>query len=818
MTAVFDDIRVLDLSSGPVGGIATMVLADFGAEVVKLERPGGDPLRSLAAAPMWLRGKRSIEADLKTDAGRARLLELSRNADVVVTTLRPGNAERLGADYSALAAHNPRLIYCSITGFGPRGPYADYPAYEGVVAAKSGRMQGFTGQRTREGPGFAAVPVGAHAASQGAVHGIAAALIERERCGRGQIVETSLLQGMLPFDLLQLLLTQLHEREPDTFPDILVIGGGMPTLNYHPVMAADGRWIQLGNLLEHLFYAFMDAADLTELFAEEQWQGGQAEWSEQAVEEMRDRILERMQERSAEEWMQIFRASGNVAAEIFTPTNDALDNLDMQANGDVITLEDPQLGPVRQLGPIAQLDQTPAQIARPAPAVGEANGLHWPSRNGASATPPNSAQPSDQPNGKPLDGITILEFATIIATPIGVSMLADLGARVIKVEPIGGDPFRGMGGGPLTGLLAAKTNAAKESICVDLKSEAGQAIVADLIKNAHAIVHNYRPGVPERLGIGYETARALRPDIVWVSANGYGADSPGARRPSAHPVPGAAVGGALYQAGAAMPPAACEGLDEIREASRQLMRANEANPDPNTGVLVASATLLGLYAQQRYGIGQRIFVNMLAANAYANADDFVAYDGKPPRRQVDAELYGLSALYRLYPTAQGWVFLAAPTDTEWRTFAQIAAPALADDPRFADAPSRDAHDAELADALTAVFAARSAAEWEALLTPHRIGCVAADAHSAGQFFAHDDHIEANGFAPHATHQRHGNLRRWGPLTVCAGGRTDYAPGVLAGAETNAILQEIGRTTAEIATLRANTTVWSEPVHRQPLST
>ena len=810
MTAVFEGIRVLDLSSGPVGGVATMVLADFGAEVVKLERPGGDPLRSLAAAPMWLRGKRSVEADLKTEDGRARLLELSREADVVVSTLRPGNAERLGADYAALAADNPRLIYCSITGFGPRGPYADYPAYEGVVAAKSGRMQGFTGQRKREGPGFAAVPVGSHAASQGAVHGIAAALIERERCGRGQIVETSLLQGMLPFDLLQLLLTQLHEREPDIYPDILVIGGGMPTLNYHPVMAADGRWIQLGNLLEHLFYAFMDAADLTELFAEEQWQRSQAEWSEAALEEMRDRILERMQERSAEEWMEIFRASGNVAAEIFTPTNDALDNLDMQANGDVITIEDPCVGPVRQLGPVGHFDETPAEITRPAPAVGEADGYRWESRNGASITPPNGAQPS----GKPLDGITVLEFATIIATPIGVSMLADLGARVIKVEPIGGDPFRGMGGGPLTGMLAAKTNAAKESICVDLKSEAGQAIVADLIKDAHAIVHNYRPGVPERLGIGYETARALRPDIVWVSANGYGANSPGARRPSAHPVPGAAVGGALYQAGAAMPPAACEGLDEIREASRQLMRANEANPDPNTGVLVASATLLGLYAQRRYGIGQRIFVNMLAANAYANADDFVGYEGKPSRRQVDAELYGLSALYRLYPTAEGWVFLAAPTDAEWTAFCQIAAPELADDPRFADSESRGAHDAELAVALTAVFAARPAAEWEALLTPHRIGCVAADAQTPGQFFAHDAHIQQNGFAPHATHQRHGNLRRWGPLTTCAGGRDDYAPGVLAGAETDAILQEIGRTDAEVATLRASGTVWSEPVQLQ----
>jgi len=95
------------------------------------------------------------------------------------------------------------------------------------------------------------------------VQGILAALIERQRCGLGQIVETSLLQGLMPFDLLLLLLTQLTEREPEVYPQVFNIGGGMPTLNYHPVMTRDGRWIQLGNLLEHLFYAFMDAADLT---------------------------------------------------------------------------------------------------------------------------------------------------------------------------------------------------------------------------------------------------------------------------------------------------------------------------------------------------------------------------------------------------------------------------------------------------------------------------------------------------------------------------------------------------------------------------
>ena len=801
-----EGIRVVDLSSGPVGGVASMVLADFGAAVLKVEPPGGDSRRAHAAAPMWLRGKRSICLDLDEIRDRRRFRAYAADADVVITSCRPGAAAALGADFDSLQRINKGLIYCSITGFGPEGPYAGYPADEGVVAAKSGRMLGFSGQRQRPGPAYAAVPVASHAASQGAVHGILAALIERGRCGRGQIVETSLLQGMMPFDLIQLTLQQLHEREPDVYPGAFAIGGGMPTLNYHPVMTADGRWIQLGNLLEHLFYAFLDAAGLAPLLAEEKWMGGQAEWTEDAVEEMRDRILMRMQERPAGEWMDIFRESGNVAAEIFVSTEDAVDGSEMIANGDVAVIDDPELGEVRQLGPVAHLRSTPAKIARPAPAAGEDEGFKWPKRKPIFPSPK-----AHRPSGKPLEGITILEFATIIATPIGVSMLADLGARVIKVEPIGGDPFRSMGAGPLVGLLAAKMNAGKESICIDLKSEQGQEIVADLIKNADAIVHNYRPGVPERLGIGYETADSLRPGIVWVSANGYGPDSPGARRPSAHPVPGAAVGGALRQAGAAMPPQRCESIAEIREAARQLMRANEANPDPNTGVCVATAALLGLWVQQRHGIGQQIFVNMLAANAYANSDDFVKYDGKPAAPQVDAELHGLSAACRLYETAEGWIFFAAQTNPEWQAFCSAAAPELASDPRFANSASRAEHDNALRILLARQFQERTADEWEQLLAPQYIACVRADARTAGQFFSHDEHVLANDFTPIAHHQRLGPLRRWGPLTRCATRRTDYGPGVLAGAETDAILQEIGRAD-QIAALRSSSVVWSEPVH------
>ena len=191
MSGPFEAIRVIDLSSGQAGGVATMVLADFGADVIKVEPPGGDPRRDEAAAPMWLRGKRSVELDLAALAGRAQLHGRVRGADVVVASYAPGDAEPFGADYATLSALNGGHVYCSITGWGPRGPYARCPADERLVAAKSGRLQAFAGVVRRDGPAFEAVRVGTHVASQSAIAGILGALLVRDRLGAGQLVETS---------------------------------------------------------------------------------------------------------------------------------------------------------------------------------------------------------------------------------------------------------------------------------------------------------------------------------------------------------------------------------------------------------------------------------------------------------------------------------------------------------------------------------------------------------------------------------------------------------------------------------------------------
>ncbi|MQA00856.1 MAG: hypothetical protein GEU80_16300 [Dehalococcoidia bacterium] len=803
MGGICDDLRVIELSSGAAGGLATMVLADFGADVIKVEPPDGDPARDEPAAPMWLRGKRSVVLDLGERAGRERLRALTRGADVVVASYVPGDAEEVGADYDTLRAENAGLIYCSITAWGPRGRYARYPTDERVVAAKSGRMQAFSGISQREGPSFTAVRTGTHAAAQSAVFGILAAAFAREQTGEGQLVETSLLQATFPYDLNTLLRTQLQRRFPELLandPYAALTLQSMPTLGYQPLRGSDGRWIQMANLLEHLFLASLEALELTaEVLGNPRYSGVPRLADREAMEEVRNMMLERARQLPTDELMRRFRENPNVAADLVGTAQAALEHADLLANEEVVDVDHPRLGSIRQLGLLARLTETPGQVGTRAPEVGADTDavLAEPARTPSVPPTANGRRPRH-----PLEGITVLEFATIIATPLAGSVLADVGARVIKVEPVrGGDPMRGMGVGLGAHFVAAKTTAGKESICLNLKSEQGMAVVRDLVARADVILHNYRPGVPERLGIGYEQAREVRPDIIWVSANGYGPAGPGARRPSAHPVPGAVNGGALLQSGAAWPPPV-DSIDDLREASRRFFRANEANPDPNTAMAIASATLLGLQARRRTSKGQRIFVSMLGANAYANFDDFLSYEGKRPRSELDPELRGTEPTYRLYRAADGWVFLDARGDDDWRRFcALVERPGLASDVRFATAAERQANGAALGEALDALFGTRPALEWEHLLVRAGVACVEASSSPAGAFFVDDEHMAANGFAPLADHALWGEYQRWGATVKFSGTPERCGPGVLAGQNTDALLRELGRSEAEVAALR-----------------
>ena len=220
------------------------MLSDFGADVIKVERPGGDRFRAMASSPFWLRGKRSVEIDLGTTDGRSDARSLALAADVVVVSGSPSRLAAWGLDAS-LRADAPHLVHCVISGWGTSGPYAEIPGYEGVVAAKFGRMAAFDVQLDQDRPVYTAVQVGTHIASQAAVQGIIAALYQREQTGVGAAVESSLVQAMTPFDLVDALSRQIAERDDRSFTPLRRVSP-MPTLNYHPLRTKDGAWIQIG--------------------------------------------------------------------------------------------------------------------------------------------------------------------------------------------------------------------------------------------------------------------------------------------------------------------------------------------------------------------------------------------------------------------------------------------------------------------------------------------------------------------------------------------------------------------------------------------
>lgn len=795
MPNALDGIRILDLTTGPAGGIATMILADFGAEVITIEHPTRDPFISLPSARMWRRGKHIVPLDLNSADDIYLFHELCDGADVLVCTWRPNALTEKGLDFETLHEHHPHLIFCHITGFGRTGPKANYPGYEHIVAACTGRMQLFTGLTNRNGPVFSALQVGIHSCAQSATTGILAALFERGDDGEGRLVETSLLQGLLAYEQGGMIRSQLPERfagfDISTVMRPVPDGGPpMPPIYYHPAQASDRRWMQFGNLLPHLFDNFLRVTDLLEVLTDPDFNAGQMVLPPKKLDAFRDRMLRRIQQRSSEEWMTKIIADGGSAATTYQTTQDALVDPDIVENGHVIKRPDGSI----QLGPVARLARSPA-VPGPDAVYDNTLASEWHSTPRSAPTRVKSEEP-------PLSGLRVLEIATVIAAPLGTSFLADMGADVIKIEQVGGDPYRGSRGGS----GSARVNAGKRSVSLNLKSESGREIVRNLIRDTDVLIHNFRPGVPERLGIGYEQANQINSKIVYLQCNGYGPDGPGAHRPCTHPIPGAAIGGVLYQLGEQVP----EELQDMKGLhlwSRRLMRANEVNPDPNTAVVLTTAVLLGLNSRQCNGEGQQVFIDMLGANAYANFDDFLSYPGKPPRTKLDEGLHGLSATYRLYPCdGAQWVFLALTNEIERRRFVDALLEAGIEAPTI---EVLTAGGKPASESLMELFSTEDANFWEDLLASNGIGCVRADTSPPDEFWLHDAQPHALGLCPEIKHPTWGNYRRHGPSVLFDGNRPNLGSPPFAGEHNGEVLAEYGYDENDIERLRAEGVLWSE---------
>ena len=284
MAGIFEGIRVVDLTQGMAGGLATMIFADYGAEVIRLEPPGGDPMWEHPAYLLWQRGKKSVAPDWESEADRAQVRRLVQGADIFLESLRPGRVAALGLGYESLSAVNPALIYHSLAPFGQIGPYKDFKLSDGVVNAKSGRMRDQIGwQKMR--PTFRAINDISYHTAMFTVQAIAAALRVRTETGRGQRLEGSLLSGAtapnnnwrlfegqgIPEDLYPgelskedvargILTADRHESDPETANP----GQICP-------QTKDGRWIMHSHIQQDLFEAWIDAIGFSWIWEDDRY-------------------------------------------------------------------------------------------------------------------------------------------------------------------------------------------------------------------------------------------------------------------------------------------------------------------------------------------------------------------------------------------------------------------------------------------------------------------------------------------------------------------------------------------------------------------
>ncbi len=367
-----EHVRILDLSRLLPGGFCSLLLADLGADVIKVEDTGmGDYVRwappyygddshqalgTRSALYLSLnRGKRSVRIDLKSEDGRKAFLKLAEGADVVLESFRPGVLDRLGVGYETLREVNQRIVYCAITGYGLDGPNVARAGHDTNYLALNGLL-GLTG--AADGPPVSSAGQVADLGGGGlmAAFGILAALAERERSGEGQLVDVSMTDGALSWLAMVAAAFLADGRVPHRGSEML--NGGVAC--YLPYECADG-WVSCGALEPKFWQAFCAGTERPDLlehqFAKPGSDGHAA-------------VAEVFRTKTKAEWA-AFNDVHDCCIEPVLDLDEALDSELVRARGMVVGVQQPDIGPVRLLGHPVKFSRTPADPTRPAPALGE---------------------------------------------------------------------------------------------------------------------------------------------------------------------------------------------------------------------------------------------------------------------------------------------------------------------------------------------------------------------------------------------------------------------------------------------------------------
>jgi crotonobetainyl-CoA:carnitine CoA-transferase CaiB-like acyl-CoA transferase len=744
-------VTVLDFSRTMAGPFATMLLADLGATVIKVEGPGGlgeDTTRSSPPRFDWLstsyltlnRSKLSIAVDLGAPEAASIVDRLAARSDVVIENMRLKSAERFDLTWDRFKAINPRIVHCRISGFGMTGTERDTAAYDLTIQAATGALD-ITGEPDRP-PAKLGVPVVDLQTGVAAAVALLAALEKRERDGVGSSIDISM------FDLAINMLGYMGVSYLNLGMIPGRLGSGHQTIYpYNAFQTKDHRYIVVAPFTNRFWRSYCEVigrGDLPEMPEYHDFASRLANRADLAP--LLDGI---MRQRTATEWLDLFRVA-HVPAGPVNLISEALESEQTAARGMTPEIDIPPLGACRILGSpfrFATVDGEEVPISYgPPPRLGadtrhvletiagyspaevtdlarrglvgfagndaeESAGVR-PGGDRRPPRPPGQAVVTDgragvttQPDAsrrRPLDGLRVLDFTRMAAGPFATLMLSDLGADVVKVEAGKiGDPTRRnlpiVGG---TSVYFLSLNRGKRSIVVDLKTDTGRERALDLARHADVVVENFRPGVMARLGLDFPTLAEANRRLVMCSISGFGATGP-MRDFTSFDLVNQAYAGYMVVTG---------------EEGRPPVRLGWPVGDLGGGAMACVAILAGLHRMRQTGFGFHIDLSLhdclLSQLAYLGQTYLLSGEEARP---VGAAHLNISP-YNVYEASDGYVAISAYTEAAWRRLADVLdAGALLADPRFETRPSRRDHRHELDALLAPYFRSRSVAEWDKLL-------------------------------------------------------------------------------------------------------
>jgi crotonobetainyl-CoA:carnitine CoA-transferase CaiB-like acyl-CoA transferase len=792
-----EGVKVLELGRMVSAAYATKLMADLGAEVVKVEEPSGDPARQRGPFPQGVpdpeqsglflalnTNKRGVTLNLPE--AQDSLRRLVAWADVVVHNYAPVQMAEFGLDYDVFRAINPRLVMCSLTPFGLTGPHKDYRAYELTIAHGGGWAWLSPGGSDR--PDLPPLKAAGHQADfQSGVAAATATLAAYYRAlvtGAGEHIDFS------------------SQAYITSFVDV-----SAPNYTYQGHVAT-----RLGKRLLYPWGIFpcQDGLMFLVIGEEDQWERlvalmGTPEWTTWEIfqglanrsknqDALRVYLTEWMQQWRVEDLFRVGQEQRICFAPVFTMAQLAKQE-HLHARRFFVEVAHPRAGTLTHLGAPYQLHEPWWSVRRPAPLLGQHNEEVFQALSSKAPASTLSTQDSALRTRLPLEGIRVADFTWVWAGPFCALHLAHLGAEVIKIEsrkhPDAARrlPYypKDMEPGLNRSALFNQWGQGKKSLQLNLTTAKGIAIAKELVRKSDVVVQNFATGVMDKMGLGYEELRKIKPDIIMASISGYGHTGPQRKYmgygPAIPPLTGlSSVTG--YEGG---PP------EEV----------GMAYGDPTSGIHAAFGICAALAARQRTGRGQHIEVSLWESVAALVPEGWMEYamnGTQPPRRGNRDPWMAPHNCFRCAGEDE-WVTIACGTDAEWQALCQaIGQPRLAEDARFRTAQARKANEDTLDEILTSWTSARQ--KWDVTYTLQAVG-VAAFPSMSGKNLVEDPQLNARGFFSRLAHPEVGVRTHMGmPWRLTHAPNGVRAPAPLFGQDTEQVMRDVlGYATSEIAALK-----------------